>query len=234
MTAKDFSDSPHDRRCMRDHIRDSLLQRILDGHYAAGQRLVELNLAREFQVSQAPVREALRELEAMGWIESERYCGSRVRAINHRELAETYELRAILEQRAAERTTPCPPEMLDALRATVEQMNRHADNNDPAAYAREAFRFHHLIMIQSGNSTFLRIWNNLHIEARVHYAAQQAGNALPAYARMHVEILHDLEAGNGAAAGQKIFALLDGLRERLCSDSPDAECDKAGPHRFSA
>ena len=49
-------------------IRNALLERILGGHYAPGDRLVELQLAREFGTSQAPVREALRDLETAGLV----------------------------------------------------------------------------------------------------------------------------------------------------------------------
>ena len=48
------------RHSVREQIRDALMARILDGSYAPGQRLVELQLAGEFESSQAPVREALR------------------------------------------------------------------------------------------------------------------------------------------------------------------------------
>ena len=44
------------RERMRDQIRDVLVTRILDGTYAAGTQLKELTLAREFNVSQAPIR----------------------------------------------------------------------------------------------------------------------------------------------------------------------------------
>ena len=53
---------------MRDRIRDVLVARILDGTYPAGMQLKELTLAREFNVSQAPIREALRELEGSGLV----------------------------------------------------------------------------------------------------------------------------------------------------------------------
>jgi len=98
------------RSCMRDKIRDVIVTRILDGSYAAGERLIELSLAREFNVSQAPVREALRELEALGLVQSERYRGTRVRKADTRELMEAYEMRAVLEERAAQLAVPCPPQ----------------------------------------------------------------------------------------------------------------------------
>ena len=68
------------RACMRDQVRDRILSRILSGEYAPGTRLKELSLAAECGVSQAPVREALRELEALGLVECERYRGTRVRS----------------------------------------------------------------------------------------------------------------------------------------------------------
>ena len=57
--AYEFADAVMDtalkRVCMRDRIRDVLVARILDGTYPAGLQLKELSLAREFNVSQAPV-----------------------------------------------------------------------------------------------------------------------------------------------------------------------------------
>jgi len=89
------ADAPSVKRvCMRDHIRDVLVARILDGTFAPGTQLKELSLAREFNVSQAPIREALRELEGSGLVTSERYRGTRVRGADSKEMRESYELRA--------------------------------------------------------------------------------------------------------------------------------------------
>jgi len=52
------------RACRRNRIRNAVVARILDGTYPPGTRLKELALAAEFGVSQAPVREALREERA--------------------------------------------------------------------------------------------------------------------------------------------------------------------------
>jgi Bacterial regulatory proteins, gntR family len=76
------------RTCMRDRIRDVLVGRILDGTYPAGTQLKELILAREFNVSQTPIREALRELEGSGLVTSERFRGTRVRGADWAEMRE--------------------------------------------------------------------------------------------------------------------------------------------------
>ena len=49
------------RTVFREQIKEVLLERILDGVYPPGERIVETRVAREFGVSQGPVREALRE-----------------------------------------------------------------------------------------------------------------------------------------------------------------------------
>jgi DNA-binding GntR family transcriptional regulator len=53
------------RTVLREQVRDVLLERILRGDLEPGERLVETRLARELGTSQAPVREALRDLELL-------------------------------------------------------------------------------------------------------------------------------------------------------------------------
>src|SRR5919107_2952392 len=89
------------RTMLRDQIKDVLMQRILDGVYGPGERIVETRVAEEFGVSQAPVREALRELELLRLVVSEPFRGARVRDVTAQELAEIYPVRAALEEVAA-------------------------------------------------------------------------------------------------------------------------------------
>ncbi len=60
---------------LREQVR-ALLRDILSGVYAPGERLVEMKIARTLGTSQAPVREALRELEAIGFITSQPHRGA--------------------------------------------------------------------------------------------------------------------------------------------------------------
>src|SRR5690349_12544079 len=73
---------------LRDAIKERIVERILDGTYGPGERIVESAVAAEFGVSQAPVREALRDLEAMRFVESQPHRGARVREVTTDELAE--------------------------------------------------------------------------------------------------------------------------------------------------
>ena len=56
------------RLLLREHIKEMILERILVGVYEPGERLVETRLAKEFETSQVPVREALRELEVLRFV----------------------------------------------------------------------------------------------------------------------------------------------------------------------
>lgn len=99
------------------------MERVVDGTYPPGTRLVELALAlaREFGVSQAPVREALRELAAIRLVYTALRKGTFVRAASQEDLAEVYLVRMALEETAGR----CAVEALHAdpspLHAALEQ-----------------------------------------------------------------------------------------------------------------
>src|SRR5260370_14433627 len=93
---------PVQRRSLKDQVKQQILERILKGRHAPGQRLREVALARELNTSPIPVREALRELESLRIVESEAYNGARVRQVTPEELIEAYEFRAVLECYAAQ------------------------------------------------------------------------------------------------------------------------------------
>lgn len=95
-----------------------LRQAIVEGRYRPGQRLIEQRIAEEFSLSRTPVREALRRLEAEGFVVSEPNRGAAVRSLTTDDVADLYGLRARLEayaaELAAERIDRAGVEALDA------------------------------------------------------------------------------------------------------------------------
>ena len=83
-------------------VRDYILTKILNGEFEPGERLIEMKIAHLMQTSQAPVREAIRELESTGLLETLPNRGSRVREVSNQELSDIYDVRAQLEGYAAE------------------------------------------------------------------------------------------------------------------------------------
>ncbi len=197
------------RISMRDRLRETLVERILVGTYPAGTRLKELALAAEFDVSQAPVREALRELEAFGLVQSERYRGARVRAADMKELREAYELRALIEERAAALAAPCSPEVLGVLERAFDLMKRTQD--DHKAHAAAVTAFHRTIVVAAGNATFVRTWDALHWEVRTRVALRQLqdrNTKMRPFLDMHGRVLRCLKAGDGTGAGRLLREMM--------------------------
>src|SRR3984893_11915723 len=90
-----------ERRVFREEIRDQLIEEILSGRLPPGTRIVETRLAQQLGVSQAPVREALRDLALFGFVVSSPFRGTQVRKIETSDLLEIYPIRAALEGVAA-------------------------------------------------------------------------------------------------------------------------------------
>ncbi|CAM5365315.1 hypothetical protein STENM327S_00009 [Streptomyces tendae] len=71
---------------LREQIREHILEGIISGRWQPGERIVERRIATELEVSQTPVREALRELESLRLIESAPNKGVRVRNLTAADL----------------------------------------------------------------------------------------------------------------------------------------------------
>src|SRR5215216_3067595 len=118
------------RTVLREQVRDVLLERILRGDLEPGERLVETRLARELGTSQAPVREALRDLELLRLVESEPFRGSRVRAVDDSQLLPVFPVRAALEELAASEAARNADRDVEALDRELEAMRNAAAAGD--------------------------------------------------------------------------------------------------------
>ena len=140
------------RVVLREQVKELILERILNGDYAPGERLVETRIAQELGTSQAPVREALRDLEMLRFVESEPFRGARVRAVSEEELAEIYPVRAAIEEVAAREAAVRLDGGLDALEELRSlAMHRATEAGDLHAQVAHDVNFHRLIIEACGN-----------------------------------------------------------------------------------
>lgn len=200
------------RVCMRDNIRDVLIARILDGTYPAGTQLKELYLAREFDVSQAPIREALRELEASGLVTCERFRGTRVRGADFKEMRESYELRMMLEVQAVLIAAPYQAELIVSLGSFLREMEAAVKASDSERYIDNALKFHRRLMESSGNRAFLSVWDSLLWDVRGRIALRrlaERGWSLRPLVGMHRALLARLRAQDARGAARRIRAILE-------------------------
>jgi DNA-binding GntR family transcriptional regulator len=108
----------------RDQAFDRLRDAIIKGHFKPGDRLIERDLCEKMGVSRTSIREVLRRLEAERLIEVEPRRGPIVARVTRKQIAEIYEVRALLEaalvRRFAEKATD---EDIAALRRIYEELS---------------------------------------------------------------------------------------------------------------
>jgi DNA-binding GntR family transcriptional regulator len=85
------------RQSLPEALAASLQERILNGEFKDGEPLIQETIAEEYEVSRMPVREALRQLEALGLIEMKTHRGAVVTAMQQDRIVELFDLRAMLE-----------------------------------------------------------------------------------------------------------------------------------------
>jgi DNA-binding GntR family transcriptional regulator len=200
------------RIVLRDQVKTILLERILSGDYAPGDRLVETRIAQELGTSQAPVREALRELELLRFLESAPFRGTWVREVSDAELIEVFPIRAALEEVAAREAAKRLDGDVAALEAEIDAM---AKAEDVVAQAEHDTRFHELIVQASGNTRLFEMWSSLQVEARTTITAVATGLAPAEAAELHRPILEALRSRNAKQAGKTIRSHVEMFGKRL-------------------
>ncbi len=159
----DVERQPIERTLLRREIKEYILQAILYGELQEGQRIVETQLAQHLGVSQSPVREALRELEQMGVLQSEPYRGVTVRALTTRDLQEMYRVRAVLEEMAVrEACARMDDAALKEISEIVDGMINAAEKDDVQELVTLDVAFHRRIVESSENAFLLRMWEYAH------------------------------------------------------------------------
>lgn len=151
---------------LSNQVKEELLDDILAGKYQPGDRLVESQIAKTMGISQSPVREALRDMVAMRFVEVEPHKGARVRKIDQREIMEIYPVRASLEELAGQLATEAVVAELNDLEKAVDRMTRAFEKRDARKMAHWDVNFHRTILEASGNEILIEAWNALMIEAR--------------------------------------------------------------------
>ncbi|MFE9630495.1 GntR family transcriptional regulator [Streptomyces sp. NBC_00190] len=170
---------------LREQIREHIVEGIVSGRWKPGERIVERRIAVELEVSQTPVREALRELETLRLIESAPNKGVRVRNLSAADLEEIYPVRAGLEQIAAELAAPRLATDCTALEPHVAALWEADRIKDGTAQVRHTVGFHREMVRAAGNSVLLHTWESLGIEVFTALSIRWLGTVQKSYAEEH-------------------------------------------------
>lgn len=143
-------------------VYKQLRKKIFEKSLVSGQRLPEVAIAKELQVSRTPVREALRRLENEGLVQIIPGLGACLASPTKQEIIDTYEVRETLEimavRKAAKIITPL---QLCRLQEQIDAEHETFINRDLESYLTVNDNFHITIAESSGNSTLVSYVKNI-------------------------------------------------------------------------
>ena len=203
-----------ERRMLRDQVKSYLTDAILRGVYKPGERLIETRVAQQLGVSQAPVREAIRDLEVLGLLKSEPFRGASVRQLSTEDLTEIYPVRAALEGVAARAAvTRLTEDDFAHLAELLDKMLAAATSADRRSFTESNVAFHRVIVEASGNRTLINLWNTLQLSTWTLFTAVYSGHDLIELAERHRVVLETLRTRDPRRAEQIMHSHLEELGE---------------------
>lgn len=185
-----------------ERLAEWMRDAILGGRLKPGERLVEQTLAREYQVSRVPLREAFRLLAADGLVRLAQHRGAVVTSLSDNELVELFDLRIALEGfasgAAAGRASVAE---IAALRSLTKAMSESVATGNLDEYHRLAARFHSGLVATSGNQLLAQMYDRVKVRFRRYQAAMAFVPDLPAQSLAeHAGILECVERGDSTQA----------------------------------
>lgn len=125
----DLANTPPIRETIFDYLRTAIMEKRL----RPGQKMVEREIAEQFQISRTPVREALQKLETEGFLERKKSKSYLVRSVAFEEMQEAYMLRHVLEplmvRACAQKITSSESEILKHILSETMQAHHNGDYN---------------------------------------------------------------------------------------------------------
>lgn len=145
-----------------DYVYKELRRMIMNKEFKPGQRLPELSLAEQLNVSRTPVREALRRLASEGLVVIIPNEGARLANPSRKEIEDTFEIRAYLECLAIEKAVPCiRPLQICMLEEEIEKEENIFPEKDLEKYLEVNNAFHKIIAEASGNIVLYELIDNI-------------------------------------------------------------------------
>jgi DNA-binding GntR family transcriptional regulator len=217
------------RAIRRVSVKDTAVQRICDaielGELKAGDPLTELGLARQLGVGQPTIREALLELEHIGFVERISPRKTRVTLLTRRVIDEIYVVRERLETLAAELAAQRESLDLRDCYAAVERMEAAAAQPAPPDFYRADLAFHRALWRCAGNecleSSLERLVPKLFAFGIIQHA-QPVAEEFVRTAKAHRQLLDLIAAREVRAAGAVMEQC---IRKGWLEDAPPAEAD---------
>lgn len=141
-------------------LAEVLVEAIVSGELVSGSKISEPELAKRYQVSRGPLREAMMRLEGLGLIERIAHVGARVISLSPEKLIELYAVRESLEGMAARLAARhISQDEILTLEILLAKHSNHIDQVEGASYFHQEgdFDFHYRIIKASRNQKLISL-----------------------------------------------------------------------------
>ncbi|SFD51460.1 DNA-binding transcriptional regulator, GntR family [Paenibacillus catalpae] len=195
---------------LSEHVYTTLKRQIMKGELLPGHRMIVLDIAKQFNVSQAPVREALERLKQEGFIVGKMNKGSVVSEITAQEIRDIYALRQMVEGHALRRAMKVLEDKdIDYLEGVIAGMREAIDQGDSYRLVELDMLFHGYFYLRSGNALLYDIWNS--IKTKIMRFITVTNRDHPGYSLSdsHTEILDLIKSGDVDLSETKLIRGLD-------------------------
>jgi len=153
------------RDALSKYVVTHLIDCVKNGIYKPEDRIIELEIAKKLRVSQGVVREAIRELVALGFVKIEPFKGAHIKKITINEMKDYYMARAEIEvigvKWAIKRISS---KELNYLEELINKMINCANQHDYLNQAEIDLEFHRTIIHISGNKYLMKAWKALGVK----------------------------------------------------------------------
>ena len=156
---------------LRHRVADEIRTAIIQGNLKPGDKLRELDISEQMGVSRGPIREAIRDLEAMGLVICHPYRETVVDDVSREQIVELIiPIRLQLEIFSLKSGfREYDDDFYQSLERIIETMKTHAERQDLFALIEEDIRFHEMIVNFKGDAFTLQIWNSIVNRLRIHF-----------------------------------------------------------------
>ena len=209
-----------DSQTIADRLSDELVTAIVKGDIPSGSKISEPDLARTYQVSRGPLREALRQLEGLHLVTRIPHVGARVVTLEFEELIEIYHVREALEGMAARLAAKnMTDEEIQELKNLLDAHEESIKESEGREYfQREGdFDFHYRIIQGSKNQRLIELLCSelYHLIRMYRYRSAQTSARPPVALAEHRHIAAALEQRDGEFAEMLIRKHISSARKNI-------------------
>lgn len=208
----------YEGKTVAERLTASLREAVTSGCFEPGEKLDQDLIGAQYDVSRTPVREAVRRLEAEGFIEIRPHHGAFITAASSEEVHNIFEIRGLLESEIARRVTPhIPDASLDQLESMIRRTETDSSWANPTSFYAGDIHFHSTLLEFVDNKILREVLESLNNRiSRVRRFAQlQPGAHMLESLREHFDILQAMRKRDPEDAARRMTVHLRNSELRI-------------------